>query len=323
MFAEIRSTSPKPFVFVLMPFLKEFDDIYKFGIKGAAEDVGAYAERVDEQNYTEGILDRIYNQINKADVIVADMTGQNPNVFYEVGYAHALGKIVLLITKEAEDIPFDLKHRPHIVYGGKIHKLREELGRKLTWAVRESRQRALYNISEPFRLSLNEILVPENSALSDATLIEALVIRESYSIYTHIKANLRNISTEILPATSHVDVFTSPDCHMKLWESADINSLWRNTSSVRRDMKPLVITPAGSSDGLNLMYRLKVAIPPLLPGASEGFGINLVTGSRNLRREELFKLTIDLRSHTHSFPFIVKMMEDPLTSRMKSLHPEY
>jgi hypothetical protein len=43
------STLPKPFVFILMPFDSRFDDIYKFGIKGAADDVGAYAERIDEQ----------------------------------------------------------------------------------------------------------------------------------------------------------------------------------------------------------------------------------------------------------------------------------
>ena len=48
------------------------------------------------------------------------MTGRNANVFYEVGYAHALGKIVLLLTKNADDIPFDLKHHQHIVYGGSV-----------------------------------------------------------------------------------------------------------------------------------------------------------------------------------------------------------
>ena len=98
-------TLPKPFVFVLMPFADKFDDIYTFGIKGAADDVGAYAERLDEQIFTEGMLDRIFNQISKADVIVADMTDRNPNVFYEVGYAHALGKIVLLLTQNSDDIP--------------------------------------------------------------------------------------------------------------------------------------------------------------------------------------------------------------------------
>ncbi|MCZ7382683.1 MAG: hypothetical protein O8C64_14075 [Candidatus Methanoperedens sp.] len=137
---EIKSTAPKPFIFVLMPFDEKFNDAYKFGIKGAAEDVGAYAERVDEQIFTEGILDRIFNQISKADVIVADMTGRNPNVFYEVGYAHALGKIVLLLTQNAEDIPFDLKHRPHIVYGGKIETLRNKLTERLIWAIDKSKK---------------------------------------------------------------------------------------------------------------------------------------------------------------------------------------
>ena len=99
------STRPKAFIFVLMPFEHDFDDIYKFGIKGAADEVGAYAERLDEQIFTEGMLDRIFNQISKADVIVADMTGRNPNVFYEVGYAHSLGKIVLLVTQNSDDIP--------------------------------------------------------------------------------------------------------------------------------------------------------------------------------------------------------------------------
>ncbi len=80
MSSDLDSTKPKPFVFVLMPFESKFDDIYKFGIKGAANEVGAYAERLDEQIFTEGMLDRIFNQISKADVVIADMTDRNPNV---------------------------------------------------------------------------------------------------------------------------------------------------------------------------------------------------------------------------------------------------
>ncbi len=128
-------TAPKPFVFVLMPFDKAFDDVYQLGIKKACDDVGAYAERIDEQIFQESILQRIYNQIAKADVIIADMTGRNPNVFYETGYAHALGKQVILLTKDANDIPFDLKHYPHIVYGGRIVELIPELEKWVKWCV--------------------------------------------------------------------------------------------------------------------------------------------------------------------------------------------
>jgi len=125
------TTKPKPFCFVLMPLASEFNDIYAFGIKGACDDVGVYCERVDEQIFQGSIMERVYNQIAHADVIVADMTGKNPNVFYEVGYAHALGKRSILITKEASDIPFDLKHFPHIVYNSQIAGLRSQLAKRV------------------------------------------------------------------------------------------------------------------------------------------------------------------------------------------------
>jgi nucleoside 2-deoxyribosyltransferase len=122
------------FVFVLMPFDTIFDDIYKLGIKESATNLGLRAERVDEQKYSEGVLDRIYRQIDLADIIIADMTGQNPNVFYEVGYAHAKEKLCILLTSSANDIPFDLKHRRHIVYEQSISKLKAQLSEDLIWA---------------------------------------------------------------------------------------------------------------------------------------------------------------------------------------------
>jgi hypothetical protein len=80
-------------------------------------------------------LEQVYNQITKADLIVSDMTGRNPNVFYETGYAHALGKKVVLLTQQSEDIPFDLQHYPHIIYGGKIVLLRDQLERQVSWYI--------------------------------------------------------------------------------------------------------------------------------------------------------------------------------------------
>ena len=118
-----------------MPFSEDFDDIYRLGIKDACAEAGAYCERVDEQTFHERILDRIYNQIAKADIIIADMTGRNANVFYEVGYAHALGKLTILLTQNVNDIPFDLKHFPHIVYETKISYLREELEKRVKYFI--------------------------------------------------------------------------------------------------------------------------------------------------------------------------------------------
>jgi hypothetical protein len=128
----MADTAPKPFVFVLMPFAREFEDAYKLAIRPAVEEAGAYCERLDEQIFTGNILARLYNQIAKADLLVADMTGRNVNVFYEVGYAHALGKTVLLVTRKEEDIPFDLKHYPHIIYGSLLD-LKENLHKRVAY----------------------------------------------------------------------------------------------------------------------------------------------------------------------------------------------
>lgn len=129
--------APTLFAFVLMPFDQKFDDLYRFGIKDPAAELGINAERVDEQLFHEGILERIYRQIDVADIVVAEMTGQNPNVFYEVGYAHGKGKLCILSTASANDIPFDLKHRRHIVHGNSIQTLKARLAEELSWARRE------------------------------------------------------------------------------------------------------------------------------------------------------------------------------------------
>lgn len=124
----------KLFAFVLMPFDQRFEDLYRFGIKEPAASVEINAERVDEQLFREGILERIYRQIDVADIIIAEMTDQNPNVFYEVGYAHGKGKLCILSTTNADDIPFDLKHRRHIVHGNSIQTLKVRLLEELSWA---------------------------------------------------------------------------------------------------------------------------------------------------------------------------------------------
>lgn len=131
----------KPFAFVLMPFTPDFDDIYKLGIQAAASDCDVVAQRVDEQTFSETMLDRIYRQIDVADFVIADMTGKNPNVFYEVGYAHARDKLCTLLTQSVDDIPFDLKHHRHIVYDGSIRKLKEKLLVEIEWLKEQSRVR--------------------------------------------------------------------------------------------------------------------------------------------------------------------------------------
>ena len=115
------------YAFVIMPFAEEFTDIYESGIKTVASECDVRTERLDEQIYDNDMLEQIYKEIDRCDFIIADMTARNPNVFYEVGYADAKKKLIILLTQNSSDIPFDLKHRPHVVYDGSIKKLKEEL----------------------------------------------------------------------------------------------------------------------------------------------------------------------------------------------------
>ena len=62
------------------------------------------------------MIDQIWRGINKAKVLVAELTTKNPNVFYELGLAHALRKPVILISSNQDDVPFDLRHIRVILY---------------------------------------------------------------------------------------------------------------------------------------------------------------------------------------------------------------
>lgn len=170
-----------------MPFSDSFRDVYRYGIKGAADDAEAYAERLDEQMFDEGMLDRIFNQISKADLIVADMTGQNPNVFYEVGYAHALGKIVLLITQSSTDIPFDLRHRPHIIYDGSIETLRPQLTEKIKWALLQSNEPIPHSTISLLSLAQRELKI--SGSLTQFLYEENKILTKSLSIKKPIRGN--------------------------------------------------------------------------------------------------------------------------------------
>ena len=117
-------------VFVVMPFAKEFEDVYLLGIRDVAETSGFIVERADDIEHSDNILDVICAKINAADAIIGDTTGANPNVFYEIGYAHALKCPTILIARKGSDLPFDLQGKNHIMYET-IVELRERLKKRL------------------------------------------------------------------------------------------------------------------------------------------------------------------------------------------------
>ncbi len=102
-------------LFIAMPFAKEFDNAYYFGIKQPIEHHRRKCERVDQDAFTGDVIERVKLRISSCELVIADITGNNPNVFYELGYADGAKKPVIVISQEQET-PFDLKSRRQIRY---------------------------------------------------------------------------------------------------------------------------------------------------------------------------------------------------------------
>lgn len=103
--------------FVMMPFAAPHGDYYSKVYKPAIEKAGLRPVRADTEIFGTGkIMDQIWAGIHSAKVLVAEMTTRNPNVFYELGLAHALEKPVVLVCGNEADVPFDLKHIRVIYY---------------------------------------------------------------------------------------------------------------------------------------------------------------------------------------------------------------
>ena len=121
-----------PSAFVLMPFDKEFTSIYEEFLRPVLSDAGFDVNRADDIESQRNILRDVLEGISRADLIVADLTSANPNVFYELGLAHALKQPVVLLTQSIDEVPFDLRSYRLLEYSthfATIEKAKEQLTR--------------------------------------------------------------------------------------------------------------------------------------------------------------------------------------------------
>jgi hypothetical protein len=130
----VFGTPPKSVVpdlcFVLMPFLQEFDEVWQDTIRPTVQQLGLQCYRADNIYGPGVVVHDIWENIASSKLLIADLTGKNPNVFYELGLAHAIEKNVILISRTLDDVPFDLRHHRVVVYsvsGRGLAKLRTDL----------------------------------------------------------------------------------------------------------------------------------------------------------------------------------------------------
>jgi hypothetical protein len=99
----------------MMPFDPRFDAVYET-LQRAAEIAGLRCRRADDIWENPLVIQDVVSLIDRSNVVICDCTGRNPNVFYEIGIAHTLGREVILITQAEADIPFDLRHLRYVRY---------------------------------------------------------------------------------------------------------------------------------------------------------------------------------------------------------------
>ena len=125
-------------LFVLMPFSDALLPFYQDHIRPTIERMGHSCGRADDFFTADAIIEGIWTAIRNARVILADCTGRNPNVFYEIGIAHTVGKPVVLLSQSVDDIPFDLRHRRTIVYEYSprgVKQFEEVLAKTVQWEI--------------------------------------------------------------------------------------------------------------------------------------------------------------------------------------------
>lgn len=116
----------KGFIFVIMPMMQNSEEVKNqihniyTTIRVAATDVGYRAQRVDDILATKSIDNKIFEHIKKAELIVADLSYERPNCYFELGYAIALGKEIIIISQEGTKIHFDVDHYDNFSYKNTI-----------------------------------------------------------------------------------------------------------------------------------------------------------------------------------------------------------
>jgi hypothetical protein len=126
-------------VFAAMPFSPSYGDVYFVAMAQAAKESGLECRRVDRQEFEGDIVDEIKRMIRESRAVIADLSGGKPNVLYEVGFAHALGRPTIHICSgPLSKLPFDVRNWRTLEYKrGQTHRLARILAKRLRAVLRK------------------------------------------------------------------------------------------------------------------------------------------------------------------------------------------
>ncbi|MBI2286795.1 MAG: hypothetical protein HYU79_05045 [Nitrosomonadales bacterium] len=172
-----KSAPAKPAVaevetcFTIMPFGGWFDDYYESIYCPAIESAGLKPCRADDLYRPSTIVTDIWSYTQTSKLVLADLSGKNPNVFYELGLAHALAKPAILVTEAIDDVPFDLRALRVLEYNKNQPRWGEILQEKITNAIKEVLQAPLQAVLPAF-LSVRHDVKPKAISEQEKMLLE-------------------------------------------------------------------------------------------------------------------------------------------------------
>jgi hypothetical protein len=120
----------KPYVFVALPSKKDMDDVFYYGIYQPVRAFGFLCEWVDHEAFIGDILDQVKKKIETAAVVIAELSGANPNVYLEVGYAWGKSRPTILLIKDDQELRFDVRSQRCLKYE-RIRDLEDSLKKEL------------------------------------------------------------------------------------------------------------------------------------------------------------------------------------------------
>lgn len=195
--------------FVIMPFATDYDDVYsiiKQTVEEATSEQSGRCLRLDENRPAGRITDRLIGELSSASFCIADITGANPNVMWELGFAMALGKPAIIITQELKNLPFDIKDMQTIEY---------------------QRNQLAASLSRPLRRVIFDTLNLKRTAKDYS--IPAIQKDETIGLLLNEVGDLKNLISELVGTWKTMDSLGSTNRGEN--ELASMAGHWINTES--------------------------------------------------------------------------------------------
>lgn len=232
-----KSTTSEQNCFVISPIgqpesdiRRQADKVLKHIIKRSLEPLGFKVLRADAISEPGTINRQVLNRIVESEIVVADLTGTNPNVMYELAVRHAIKKPVVLLIKAGEKIPFDIATERTIFYDlsdiESVENTREELARQAQFI-----QNGKFNTSTPFSLLEG---VPPTSKSPDQEANNWAIALDDISF---IKTTIKKLWESAAEATKGSDANIQQTARIHKWAKINIEFPSKNNSTRKETLE--------------------------------------------------------------------------------------